>query len=111
MSALYKMVFAGAASAGGGALYVGKNKIVGIDATDARYKGTYATNHNGTITGSVVLTSAGGVLVTGQAMPAGTQLTISFSNMPADMGHGTPQQLMVGGKPVMVIFTKIDDIP
>lgn len=111
MSALYKMVFAGAASAGGGALYIGKNKIVGIDATDARYNGTYTTNPNGTINGSVVLTSAGGVLVTGQPMPVGSQLTISFSNMPADMGHGTPQQVTVGGRPVTVIFTKIDDIP
>lgn len=111
MSALYKMVFAGAASAGFGALYVGKNTIVGIDAGDARYKGNYTTNPDGTITGSVVLTSTGSVLVTGQPMPAGTQVTISFASMPADMGHGTPQQVMVGGRPVTVVFTKIDDIP
>jgi hypothetical protein len=110
-SALYQMRYQGVSgSAGHGALYVGKGKIVGIDITGARYVGSY-TSTAMTISGSVQLTSAGGVLVTGLPVPAGTKVPISFQNLPEDLGNGSFVQVMVNGQPVMVAFDKIDDIP
>jgi len=41
VSALYAMNFVGMGGTGGGAVYVGNGKIVGIDAGNLRYSGTY----------------------------------------------------------------------
>lgn len=110
MSALYEMQYQGVTGTGHGAIYVGKGIIVGVDVTGARYHGTYTTGANGALNGSVTLTSAGGALVTGQAIPAGTQVPIILA-VPSSFANGSYHQVMVGGQPVHVAFNKIGDIP
>jgi hypothetical protein len=48
--------------------------------------------------------------VTGQQVPAGTQVPITFS-LPANFGNGQFQTVSVSGQAVQVAFDKIDDIP
>ncbi|MPZ29574.1 MAG: hypothetical protein GEV13_01015 [Rhodospirillales bacterium] len=110
MSALYQMRYQGVTGVGHGAVYVGKGVVVGVDVTGARYKGTYATGANGGLNGTVTLISAGGVLVTGQPIPAGTTVPIILA-LPANFGNGAFHTVSVGGNPVQVAFDKIDDIP
>ncbi len=109
MSALYAMRYQGVAGTGHGSIYIGKNKVLGIDLTGAIYDGSYAPQ-GANLTGSVTLTSAGGSLVTGQPVPAGTKVQIAFS-LPPNFGNGQLQTVTVGGKPVQVAFSKIGDIP
>lgn len=108
MSALYQMQFLGQSGAGAGAIYVGRGKVVGIDATGARYNGSYV-DQAGRLKGTVTLTSASGMLVTGQSISPGTQVPITL-DLPANFA-GHPQQIMVAGRPVTVSFDKIGDIP
>lgn len=115
MSALYQMRYQGVAGVGHGAIYIGKGKVLGVDITGARYDGSYTgggslLNPGTTLTGAVTLTAAGGTLVTGQPVPPGTQVQISFS-LPPTFGNGQFQPVTVGGKPVQVAFDKIGDIP
>jgi hypothetical protein len=75
MSALYQMRYQGVAGFGGGVVYIGRGKVLGMDVTEARYDGSYV-DQAGRVRGTVTLTSAGGALVTGQPIPAGTQVQI-----------------------------------
>ena len=109
MSALYAMRYRGVAGTGHGAVYIGKGKVLGVDVTGARYDGAY-TSQGANLVGTVTLTSAGAAFVTGQHMPAGTTVPITF-NLPANFGNGQFQSVMVGGQPVQVAFDKIGDIP
>ena len=109
MSALYQMRYQGVAGMGHGAVYIGKGKVLGVDVTGARYDGSY-TQQGANLSGTVTLTSAGGSLVTGQPVPAGTKVPITF-NLPPTFGNGQFQPVTVGGKPVQVAFDKIGDIP
>ena len=109
MSALYQMRYQGVADVGHGAIYIGKGKIVGVDITGAKYLGSFV-NQSGVLAGTATLTSAGGTLVTGMPVPAGTQVPIAF-NLPATFDNGQFQSITVGGKPVQVAFEKIGDIP
>jgi len=109
MSALYEMRYQGVAGTGHGAIYIGKGKVLGVDVTGARYDGSYASQ-GANLAGTVTLTSAGGALVTGQPVPAGTKVPITF-NLPANFGNGQFQSVTVGGRPVQVAFDKIGDIP
>lgn len=70
VSALYKMQYQGAAGFGGGVVYVGRGKVLGMDITGASYDGSY-TDQGGRLRGTVTITSAGGALVTGQQVPTG----------------------------------------
>ena len=73
MSELYTMFYQGqTGGSGGGAIYIDRNKILGVDVTGARYDGSYVENLMiGRLQGTATLTSAGGVLVTGnQCLPA-----------------------------------------
>lgn len=109
MSALYAMRYQGVAGTGHGATYIGKGKVLGVDVTGARYDGSYASQ-GANLAGTVILTSAGGALVTGQPVPAGTKVPIIF-NLPANFGNGQFQSVTVGGRPVQVAFDKIGDVP
>jgi len=109
MSALYQMRYQGVAGNGHGAMYVGKGVVVGIDISGARYNGTYTLSGT-TINGTAILTSAGGALVTGQDLPAGGTVPITFS-LPAGFDDGQYHQVIGGGKRVGVSFNKIGDIP
>lgn len=109
MSALYQMQFHGVTGVGHGAIYIGKGLVAGIDVTGARYHGSY-TSQGPTLSGTVTLTSAGGSLVTGQPVPPGTQVPITF-NLQANFGNGQLNTVIVGGRPVQVAFDKIADIP
>jgi hypothetical protein len=109
MSALYQMRYQGVAGNGHGAMYVGKGVVVGIDISGARFNGTYALS--GTmIEGTATLTSAGGALVTGQDVPAGGTVPITFS-LPAGFDDGQYHQVIAGDRRVGVSFNKIGDIP
>ena|ERR1700733_7556997 len=108
MSALYAMRYH-AARTGHGAVYIGKGIVLGVDATGARYNGSY-TIQGENLTGTVTLIATGGALVTGQIVPKGTKVQIVL-NLPPDLGNGEFQQVMVDGRPVRVAFDKIGDIP
>ncbi|UPT97268.1 hypothetical protein J4G48_0003535 [Bradyrhizobium barranii subsp. apii] len=109
MSALYAMNFVGMTGTGGGAVYVGKGKIVGIDVGNLRYSGTY-TEQGGRLKGSVDLYApTGGTLVTGAQVPAGSRWSIAL-DWPANLADGSPRALTVQGSPVHVVFEKIDDV-
>jgi hypothetical protein len=109
MSALYQMRYQAAAGQGHGAIYIGKDKVIGVDITGARYAGIYV-KQGAKLEGSVTLTSAGAKLVTGQLFPSGTKVPISFS-LPVLFGDGQFHTVIVGGKAAKVAFDKIDDIP
>ena len=109
MSALYQMRYQGVAGNGHGAMYIGKGVVVGIDISGARYNGTYTLSGT-TINGIATLTSAGGALVTGQDLPAGGTVAITFS-LPAGFDDGQYHPVIGGGKRVGVSFNKIGDIP
>jgi hypothetical protein len=109
MSALYAMNFVGMTGTGGGAVYVGKGKIVGIDVGNLRYNGTY-TEQGGRLKGTVALSApTGGTLVTGAQLPAGGRLSVTL-DWPANFSDGKPQALTVEGSPVHVVFEKIGDV-
>lgn len=109
MSAFYAMNFVGQGGTGGGAVYVGNGKIVGIDVGNLRYSGTYAVQ-GGRLKGSVDLYApTGGSLVTGVQVPAGSRWSIAL-DWPANFADGTPQALIVQGSPVHVVFEKVGDI-
>ena len=86
MSALYQMRYQGVAGNGHGAMSIGKGVVVGIDISGARYHGTYTLSGT-TLNGTATLTSAGGALVTGQDVPAGGTVPITFS-LPAGFDDG-----------------------
>lgn len=109
MSALYQMRYQGISGIGHGAIYIGKGTMVGVDVTGARYHGSY-TDQGGNLSGNVTLTSAGGSLVTGQPVPAGTKVPITFQ-LSGNFADGQFKTVNVGGKPVQVAFDKIGDIP
>jgi hypothetical protein len=109
MSALYQMRYQGVAGNGHGSMYIGKGVVVGIDISGTRCHGTYIASA-ATIDGTATLTSAGGALVTGQNLPAGGTVPITFS-LPARFDDGKYYPITVGGKPVGVSFNKIGDIP
>jgi hypothetical protein len=109
MSALYAMSFVGLGGTGGGAVYVGKGKIVGIDVGNLRYSGTY-TEQNGRLKGTVDLYApTGGTLVTDARVPAGSRWNIAL-DWPVNFSDGRPQALTVQGRSVHVVFEKIDDV-
>jgi|HubBroStandDraft_4_1064222.scaffolds.fasta_scaffold103275_3 hypothetical protein len=109
MSALYQMRYQGVAGNGHGAMYIGKGVVVGIDISGARYHGTYTLSGT-TIDGTATLTSSGGTLVTGQDLPAGGTVAITFS-LPAGFDDGQYHPVMGGGRRVGVSFNKIGDVP
>jgi hypothetical protein len=109
MSALYQMRYQGVAGNGHGAMYIGNGVIVGIDISGTRCHGTYILSAT-IMYGTATLTSAGGALVTGQNVPAGGTVPVTFS-LPAEFDDGKFHQVIVGGKPVGVSFNKIGDIP
>ncbi len=109
MSALYQMPYQGVAGNGHGAMYIGEGVIVGIDISGTRCHGTY-TSSTATIDGTATLTPAGGALVTGQNVPAGGTVPVTFSLL-AGFDDGKYHPVTVGGKPVGVPFNKIGDIP
>jgi len=109
MSALYAMHFVGKGGRGGGAVYVGNGKIVGIDVGNLRYTGTF-TEQDGRLQGTVDLYApTGGTLVTGAQVPAGSRWSIAL-DWPADFADGSLQALVVQGSPVHVVFEKVADI-
>ena|SRR6266446_6642754 len=109
MSALYAMRYVGGASGGIGAVYVGKNVIVGIDAGNGHYHGTY-TESGGRMKATITLSApTGATLVTGKPMPAGSKIQLT-ADWPANFATGQ-QQIIVAGSPVNVTFEKIGDVP
>ena len=70
-SALYTMKYSGHTGRGGGVVYVGNGKIVGIDGGNFRYHGSYA-EQGGRLKGILGLTApTPGELVTGVQLSAG----------------------------------------
>ena len=111
MSALYAMRYVGKEGLGFGAIYIGHGKIVGIDAANGRYQGTY-TENGGRMKGLVSMSAppGGAMLVTGATLPAGKKMTVMF-DWPDTFANGQPQQLNVGGSQVSVTMEKVGDTP
>ena len=112
MSALYKMVYMGGGGAGAGVVAISKGTVLGLDVGELRYEGTYVeTNGRLKLTATMEATAkGGGHLVTGQTLPYGHKLALS-ADWPADFANGSPQTIMVAGRPVQVRFEKIGDLP
>ncbi|WP_316228041.1 MULTISPECIES: hypothetical protein [unclassified Bradyrhizobium] len=109
MSALYAMNYVGSSGAGGGAIYVGNGKILGIDVGNLRYSGSY-TQQGGRLKGNVDLYApTGGTLVTGTQVPPGTKWSLVF-DWPTTFADGSPQPITLQGQAVHVVFDKIGDI-
>jgi hypothetical protein len=109
MGALYVMNFVGQTGVGGGAVYVGNGKILGVDVGNLRYSGSY-TEQGGRLKGTVALTApTGGTLVTGVQLSAGSRLTLTL-DWPINFADGKPQALTVEGRPVHVLLEKVGDI-
>jgi hypothetical protein len=110
MAGLYSIQYSGQTGVGAGALYVGNGVIAGFDMYGGRYQGTYKDNGD-YINGSINLSlPGGGVLVTGDQLPAGASIQIPVE-WPADLGNGTPMQLKVGERTVQVVLVKKADVP
>ena len=111
MGTLYTMRYLGAVGLGFGFMYIGKGIIVGADAGNGRYHGTY-TESGGRIriTGTLSMPGGGSVLVTGAQVPAGAEIPLS-ADWPANFADGTAQSISVLGSEVQVTFEKVGDIP
>jgi hypothetical protein len=106
----YRMNYLGQSGIGAGVIYIGGGIISGADAGDGVYDGTYQ-EVGGRLRASATHTmTAGGMLVTGQAVPAGQTLQIA-TDWPLNFANGQPQQLQVAGRTVSVTLQKIRDLP
>lgn len=107
---LYRMNFLGQAGIGAGVLYIGNGIISGADAGGGVYDGAYQENA-GRMRGHATLNlTAGGMLVTGQAVPAGQTMQLAV-DWPLTFANGQPQQVQVAGRTVSVTLQKIRDLP
>lgn len=97
--------------AGFGTVYIGKNVVVGVDAANARYNGTY-TEEGGRLRFSGELSSpqGGAVLVTGHSLPQGQSVPLN-ADWPSNFDNGSTQQIMLMGHPVQVRLEKIGEVP
>jgi hypothetical protein len=112
MSALYVMKYLGQDGQGGGAIFIGKGIVAGVDDLGGRYDGTY-TEAGDRMKGKVKMTAprGGGHLVTGRNVPGNASFDLTF-DFPKDFASGNPQSMAgVGGRPVQVTFEKLRDIP
>lgn len=111
MSALYAMIYAGSPASGGlGTIYIGKGIILGMDAGNGRYRGTYR-EEGGRMKVNVTITfPTGGTLVTGAIVGRGGALEAT-ADWPLDFANGKPNPILIQGKPVKAVFEKIGDIP
>lgn len=110
MSAFYIMRYHGQARADGGfgAIYIGHGKIAGVDVGNGRYIGSY-TETNGRVRGTVNLSNpSGSTLVTGEHLPAGASIPMTF-DWPVNFTG--PQTISVHGRQVSITFEKVSDLP
>ena len=111
MNALYLMRFTGAADLGGGVLYIGKYRILGMDTALCRYEGTYTIDGNAINAKATLTVPANGViLVTGLPVPGGSRIGIQAS-LPEEFDDGKSHTIRVGTLDTQVAFEKIGDIP
>jgi hypothetical protein len=109
-NAIYRMNFLGQSGVGFGTLYIGSGIVSGSDAGGGMYDGGYE-EIAGRIRGRAMLSlPAGGMLVTGQAVPAGQSLEL-IVDWPLTFANGQPQQIKVAGRTVSVTLQKIRDLP
>lgn len=110
MSAFYTMNYLGGTGIGAGALYIGKGTIVGADVAGGRYQGTYR-EEGGRILADITLSMPqGGVLVTGQQIPAGARIPLK-ANWPSAFANGDAMAIAVPGGTVSVTLQKVGDVP
>ena len=122
MSALYIMRYMSGAGAttggpaaaarltGAGAIYIGRNTILGVDVAGNRYEGTYV-EEDGRLKAAATLTvgPSGSDLVTGDKLPAGQKVPLN-ADWPIDF-EGRLRDIEVKGKSVEVLFEKLGNIP
>lgn len=108
MGALYAMNYVGQTGIGGGAVYIGDGKILGVDVGNIRYLGTY-TVQGTRLRGTIALHApTGGTLVTGTELPAGSRIDLAL-DWSANLADGQPQPVVIEGKPTHVVLEKIGD--
>lgn len=109
MNALYIMRFLGGAGVGFGAIYIGHGKVVGVDAGNARYHGSY-TEDGARLRGTITMTlPTGGTLVIGMQVPPGFSTTLNV-DWPVNFTSGQ-QTVSVQGRQVSVTLEKVGDVP
>ena len=113
MGSLYIMEYAGNTGVGGGVLYIGNGTLLGADVGQIIYRGSY-TENGGQVIGKATMKGSSGLpspLVTGDMLPAGTEIPIEF-NLPSSFADGrSPHTISIAGRTVKVIFKKIGDVP
>lgn len=110
MSALYVVRYLGQSGTGFGVIYIGKGKVVGTDITNGRFEGGY-TEGGGRMKANIKMhVPAGTVPITGQQISQPTTIPL-LADWPVAFADGTPQSIMIAGRPVSVTFEKIGDIP
>ena len=111
-SALYTLNYSGQTSGGGGVVYIGNGKIVGIDASNFRYHGSYV-EQGGRLNGTLGLTApTAGELVTDKQniqLSAGTRIELAL-DWALDFSNGKPQLITIEGRPVHVLLEKVGDV-
>jgi hypothetical protein len=110
MSALYAIWFSSVEDVSMGALYIGKGKIVGIDAGNIRYYGTYGERGRRIKVTGTLSAPERAMLVTGRKLAAGQSLQFT-ADWPSNFANGKPQRMTVAGSAVSVTFEKIGDVP
>ncbi|MBL6929154.1 MAG: hypothetical protein ISR44_08255 [Rhodospirillales bacterium] len=111
MSALYIMRYLGQSGIGFGSIYVGKGVIVGVDAANGRYHGTYTeAGERVKIKAELSAPPGGAQLVTGDQLPEGQAVPLT-ADWPADFADGSAREIMVMGRTVQVTFERVGDVP
>ena len=110
MSALYRMTYTGSADEGFAVLYIGQGLVLGMDAAGSRIHGTFI-EEGGRLRGLMTLTGdEEGYTAGGQIMQAGQSAEIKI-DWDADFATGRPQECVLLGDPLQIVFEKIGNIP
>ena len=106
----YAIRFVGHLGMGLGGVCLLNGKVLGIDSNNVRYNGEY-TEGGGRLKGTIRLSHPdGGTLITGQHLPAGQLVPVTFDLSAEDFARGFPQSLLVAGNPVAVVLEKLGDL-
>ena len=110
MSALYIMRYVGTAGVASSTIYIGRQKVLGIDAGGARYVGTYSESRDRMLVDMTLLMPKGGVLITGEQAPAGSKYKLT-GDWPVEPADGMVHRIYFDGRAMKVGFERIGFIP
>jgi hypothetical protein len=110
MGDLYRLNYSGSHGESFAVVYMGRDRIVGMDLDGGRLQGAYVVE-GGRLKGSMTLAGdTAGQTAGGQMMEAGQSADIEV-DWPADFDDGSPLECTLLGDPLQISFEKIGDIP